>query len=225
MSHSEFLGTAERVSGVRLTPAMPMRKAATSDAALFAFLEEAKPRHLHLLGIGIENQRAKRLIRAIQYVSPTTFISMDSNRLRAVVGHSRPLTRLETRLRSAPAECMYGAVESPILSLCGDVLDYTDLIASPSQWASLEELTAIAKALNMPSRARHAFLEAPDKFLQSPCTEFDVLTWIEHPLMSHELDRAWRWFVEHKLRSGVRSAAIVGTFRGSSISNQIDLAA
>lgn len=220
MSHTEFLRTAEAITGVQLTPAMPMRKAATTGEALLSFIQSAKPRHIHLLGIGIENRRTEKLIRALRYVSPGMSISMDSNRLRAVVGKNRPLTQLETEFRSLPAESLYGAVESPILRLNGEVLDYTDLIAFPSLWATPEQLTGIARALNLAQSACQIFVDSPDEFLQTPCADFGDLTWFEHPVAACELDRAWCQFVEQRLRSGVRSAAIAGTFRGTRISEQ-----
>lgn len=95
LSHRQFLEASHAIAHVQLVPALPMRKAATSDAALLSCIEEVKPHHIHLLGMGIETRRAQRLIDAIQYVSPATYISMDSNRLRAVVGAGRPLTNCE----------------------------------------------------------------------------------------------------------------------------------
>lgn len=221
MSHGEFLEAAQNVAGIQLTPAMPMRKAATTAEALVCFVEKARPRHIHLLGIGIENRRTEKLIRALQYVSPATSISMDSNRLRAVAGKNRSLTQLENEFRSAPAERLYGAVESPVLTLNGEVLDYTDLIAFPSLWATPEQLTEIAGAINLPHPARQTLIDSPDEFLQTACVDFADLTWIEHPVLAHELDRAWHQFVDHKLRSGIRSASIVDTFREARISKQI----
>jgi hypothetical protein len=225
MSHREFFEAAEKIAGVRLTPAMPMRKAATSEAALLTFLEEVKPRHVHLLGIGIGNHRTERLIRAIRSIAPSISISMDSNLLRGVVGRNRPLSRLEVALREAPAECVYGTVESPVLALNGQSLDYTDLIAWPSWWATSAQLEEIATDLNLLSAARESFLESPDDFLQSPCPENDELAWIEHPVMAFLFDKAWERFVELRIRSGVRSAAIASVFRDSRVRGQLKQAA
>jgi hypothetical protein len=201
---------------------MPMRKAATSDAALLSFVEEVKPSHIHLLGIGIENPRAERLIDAIRYLSPATRISMDSNRLRAVVGRRRRLTVCETELRQADTEDVYGTVDSPVLRLNGETLDYTDLIAFPTLWAAPGQMLEIARAVHLSGAESEKLVNAPDAFLQSACGEFEDLTWIEHPLIALELDRAWKQFVERKLRTGVRSAAIAATFADSRISGQTD---
>jgi hypothetical protein len=87
MSLFEFYVAVGCVAGVPLIPALPMRKAATPVAELLAFVRQVCPTHLHLLGIGIDNPRAAKVIRAIFHFSPETTISMDSNRLQAV---SRP---------------------------------------------------------------------------------------------------------------------------------------
>lgn len=181
MSHAEFFAAAQLAAGVPLTPAMPMRKAATSAEDLLSFVGEFKPRHIHLLGIGIENSRAKGLVEAIRYFSPGTTISMDSNRLRAVAGHDRPLTRLETELRSSATKRLFGAVDSQVLALNGEAVDYTDLIASPSQWAAAEQLSAIANAAGMTEHERSGFATDPDQFLQSTIRGTDSPTWMEHP--------------------------------------------
>jgi hypothetical protein len=220
MSHRAFLDAAESAAGVPLAPAMPMRKAATSNEALLSFVEETRPRHIHLLGIGIGTRRAERLVEAIRYFSPSTRISMDSNRIRAVVGNRRPLTRVENQLRGTEAEGVYGTVESPVFSLTGETLDYTDLIASPSVWASTEQLHGLASAARLLADETIQLVAAPDDFLQSRCRGFDDLHWIEHPVMAFELDTVWRQFVELRLRATVRSAAIASVFADSRIRGQ-----
>ncbi|MBB6144315.1 hypothetical protein HNQ77_002267 [Silvibacterium bohemicum] len=220
MSHGTFLDAAEASAGVSLTPAMPMRKAATSDVALLSFIEDARPRHVHLLGIGIGTRRAERLIEAIRYFSPSTRITMDSNRLRAVVGNRRPLTQVERQLRRSEPECIYRAVDSPVLALMGETLDYTDLIASPSLWATTEQLRGITRAAQLRTGETALFIETPDDFLQSPCRNSDGLTWIEHPVMAFELDRAWHQYVDLRHSSNVRSAAIASVFADSPICGQ-----
>ena len=220
LSHREFFDAAHSVAAVALVAAMPMRKAATSETALLSFIEDVKPNHIHLLGIGIENRRAERVIDAIRFFSPATRISMDSNRLRAVAGRNRPLTVRETQLRGTDTEDVYGAVDSPVLTLNGEGLDYTDLIASPALWASPDQLFEIARALDLSDTESKELVNAPDEFLQSACRDFENLVWIEHPLMDLKLDRAWKQFVDRKLRTGVRSAAIAATFADSRISGQ-----
>lgn len=118
-----------------------------------------------MLGIGMGNPRTERLIRAIRSISPSISISMDSNLIRAVVGRNRPLSRLEAVLREAPAEYIYGTVESPVFDLTGQSLDYTDLIAWPSWWATLAQLEGIAADLDLQAAARESFLASPDDFL------------------------------------------------------------
>lgn len=68
-SHAEFYEAAMLVAGVPLTPAMPMRKAATSIADVVKFIEHVRPPHIHLLGIGVDNRKAPKLLRAIEHYS------------------------------------------------------------------------------------------------------------------------------------------------------------
>lgn len=136
MSHAEFLAEAEYRAHIRLAPAMPMRKAATTASALIDFVTTVKPCHIHLLGMGIDHPRAAKLLRLIRRFGPDTTISMDSNRIRAVAGRSRSLTRVESELRADRTEYVYGEVDSAVLSLTGEMLDYTDLVASPSLWCA-----------------------------------------------------------------------------------------
>jgi hypothetical protein len=81
---------AQEAIGVPLVPAFPMKKAATSDGDAERFLKAVQPTRIHLLGIGRENRRAGHIVDLIRRCSPSTEISMDSNRLRAVTGKSVP---------------------------------------------------------------------------------------------------------------------------------------
>ena len=217
MSHAELYEAGKDAAGVALTPAMPMRKAVTTATALVEFVQQVQPRHVHLLGIGLDNRRAAKLIRVIQHYCPGTLISMDSNRLRAKAGRGRPLTESEKELRAAPTERVYGAVNSTVLALSGEALDYTDLIASPSLWADEPKLLRIAEAVGMVGHQANAFVDDPDSFLQSPLSNQDQVIWIEHPLMELELDQAWEQYVDQIVRSRVRTAAIVSVFRDSAL--------
>lgn len=114
----------------------------------------------------------------------------------------------------------YGTVDSPVFSLTGETLDYTDLIASPSPWATTEQLHELARAAQLVADETIWFVEAPDDFLQSPCRGCDDLHWIEHPVMAFKLDTVWREYVESRLRATVRSAAIASVFADSRIRDQ-----
>jgi hypothetical protein len=217
MSHADFYRAAKQTAGVALVPAMPMRKAVTTAAALADFVQDLQPRRLHLLGMGIDNHNAQKVLRIVQHFSPETAISMDSNRLRAKAGKVRVLTRTESELHAAPAEDIYGAVESPTLALLGIGVDYTDQIAYPAAWCEPDQLQLIARAVALTPAETETFMADPDGFLQFPCRSADDLRWMEHPVMSIELDRAWHFYIECLIRSSVRSAAIIASFADSPI--------
>lgn len=221
LSHAQFYRAAIDAAAVALLPALPMKKAATSAVEIAEFVAEVRPPRLHLLGIGAENDRATKLIQLIRLYSPDTKISMDSNRIRAVTGKTRRMTSTEARLRAEEVECVYGDVQSESLALIGIGLDYTDSIAQPSGWASELQLRAIATMADFDLQGTSEFLADPDGFLQSHVRSHDRLAWIEHPLVSHALDRAWEEFVYGTVRTSVRTASIVHTFEGSIISRQV----
>lgn len=212
LSHVDFYNAASRAAGFSLTPAMPMRKAVTSAAAVVDFIRAVQPERIHLLGMGIDHPRASGLIRLLRAYSPSIKISMDSNRIRAVVGRGRRLTRCEEELRSVKPTRVYGAVESAVLTAAQVSLDYTDLIARPSLWAESDDLHAIASESCLTAEQRARFLRVPESLLQSDCDGFDGLLWIEHPLMSLALDSAWERRVQRIFGTHVRAAAILQVF-------------
>lgn len=220
LSHIAFYKTAQQTAGVPLIPAMPLRKAATSAESLLRFVSEVKPKYLHLLGMGIDHPRAVPLIQAVRYYCPDAFITMDSNRLRAVVGQDRPLTRAERELRSSEVENVFGEVISPVFSANEDILDYTDKVAFPSLWADSEHLHRIADLADLSDRERALFLSSPDDFLQGPWRGCEELSWIEHPLVEQALDDVWKTHVEQLCRRGVRQAAIASIFNTSRLRGQ-----
>lgn len=212
LSHAAFYSRAAEVASVRMIPAMPMRKAATSVTGLVSFLESVQSDRIHLLGAGIETRRARKIVKFLLTRYPALSVSMDSNRLRAVIGKGRPLTRREVQLRDQEIEGLYGSVASEALSKFGRSLDYTDLIAFPSSWADTLDLLAIAQSVSLTPDETEAFLREPDRFLQRPIVpdedESTGLVWIEHPVVSDGLDRAWERFVSKSIRSCVRTVAI-----------------
>ena len=214
LSHEGFYREAISVAGVPLIPAMPLKKAVTPPSDLVDFVLSVRPPRLHLLGMGAENRNARKILRLIEHYSPETEITMDSNRLRAVTGKGRRMTILESELRDEPASYLYSEVESHVLRSMGIRLDYTDSIATPSYWATEEQLSRMADSLGFNQQQRNAFLAAPDEMLQSPFDGNDMAM-IELPDVSHALDCMWNEFVLEQVRRSVRSAAIVQTFADS----------
>jgi hypothetical protein len=200
MTHAEFLRAAEVAAGIPLVPAMPMRKAATLTTALVEFVQELKPRHIHLLGMGIENRRAPRILRLMRHFSPETSVSLDSNRIRAVSGAARPLTLTEAAMRSSTAEGVY-----------------SEVIASPSWWCTRDQFHSIAGSVGLLPHESAEFGRDPDNFLQTPFPENTEISWMEYPLMEVELNRAWEDFLNQTIHSSIRTAAIVRVFQDSAI--------
>ena len=195
-----------------------MKKAATSFEGVLAFVREVRPRRIHLLGMGYETSRARRLVSMLLALDPQLIVSLDSNRIRAVTGKGRRMTRLEAQLREEEPSGIYAEVEADAFQLAGVRLDYTDAIAQPSTWTQPAQLEAIASQLGITGADRRAFLADPDDYLQRPATGMEDVSFIELPHVSHALDLAWQAYVAQQQDAAVRTAAIRQTFCEARIS-------
>ena len=207
-----FYRRALDVAGVPMSPALPMKKAGMSHGEVFAFLQVTRPAHVHLLGMGFERALAKRLVRLLLNSFGALTVSLDSNRLRAVAGHSRPMTGKERSYHSTPVSSFYGEVDHPALAESRVKLDYTEAIAFPSLWAGDPELGRVASeaCLTHPEE----FLSDPDGFLQQE--NVGSARW-ECPVLSAALDRAWSRYVGASVKAAVRTAAISTIFTNAQI--------
>jgi hypothetical protein len=217
LSPVDFYRKAVKTAGIPLVPAMPMKKAATAFAEVINFVQEVQPRRIHLLGMGYERSRARLLVRALQTVCPDLKITMDSNRIRAVTGKDRKMTRLEAKLRCDEPTSVFGEVGAEAFELSGCRLDYTDSISTPSAWLSTDKIESIADRSCMTSKERNAFVNSPDEFLQQPINGNEDLSYIELPHVAHALDIAWQSHVNAELERAVRTAAIRKLFSGARI--------
>jgi hypothetical protein len=100
-----FWAEAQAVLGMTeadgLVPALPCKKNATSPADVVAFVQAARPRALHCLGLGARNANAAALVRALREVDAELEISLDSNAIRANVGRAAGVARALTAATDA----------------------------------------------------------------------------------------------------------------------------
>jgi hypothetical protein len=211
-THETFYAMAQAIVGLPLVPAFTMKKAATSDADAERFLKAIQPTRIHLLGMGPDNRRAGHILDLIRRCSPSTEISIDSNRLRAVTGKKRRMTVMEHTFRGAEIENLFNEVESPVLATLGVRLDYTEHISSPSQWTSRAMLREIAVSSSLTVSEMHGFFADPDAFLDRIIPGTECNYW-ENPLVALALDQAWGKYVQQEIHSHVRTAAIRQTFQ------------
>ena len=209
LSATQFFRQAVAVAGIDLIPALPMKKAGMSHADVLRFVDEVRPSRLHLLGMGYERRTAKALVRALLEAHGELTLTLDSNRLRAVIGQRRRLTVAERQLRGTPMEGLYGEAEHEALRGVDERLDYTDSIAFPSSWASDDALRTIATTAFFTSCERSAFLADPDGYLQQDRSGYQV--W-ECAVVAAALDRAWCAWVDSRVQAAVRTAAIHEVF-------------
>lgn len=220
LAPAKFFRAALQASGLDLVPAMPMKKAATGFAEVLAFVQEVRPRRLHLLGMGYERSQARKLVSMLQVIAPDMEISLDSNRLRAVTGKGRVMTKTEATMREEEPYGVYAEVQSEALELADRRLDYTDLIASPSTWITREQLRVLAVTIGLTTDAWADFLADPDGFLQEEADGFDSVAYIELPHIAHALDTAWQQRVMTEIGDAIRTAAIRKTFSEARIAKR-----
>ena len=79
--------------------ALPCKKGATTLEELGAFCKAVKPGKLHLLGMGVNNANAQKAMDIIAANSPSSIVSMDSNKITANVGRQRDGVRPLTAAR------------------------------------------------------------------------------------------------------------------------------
>jgi 3'-phosphoadenosine 5'-phosphosulfate sulfotransferase (PAPS reductase)/FAD synthetase len=88
-----YQDTVENLGTDKFVSALPSNEAAVPPAELLDFVRTAKPRAIHLLGLGKQTLVDAWRRRFVQAVRPRLIVvTADANRLRAIVGQGRPLT-------------------------------------------------------------------------------------------------------------------------------------
>ena len=199
---ADFYQKVLAVLGFNVVPAIPMKKAACSPAEVLRFLKRTAVTSIHLLGIGLANAKAASLIHQIKEIAPEIRISLDSNRIRAAVGHNRPITKLEREYVDKLAGSWSGEVD--LREWDDHIYDMTELLFSPSEW--LGRVTTIETFANsltwLSSAQRSEFVHDPDAFL---CKE-GADDWIAQALMEQ-----YAAFVRKQARPAARSRAVAET--------------
>jgi hypothetical protein len=153
------------VPTAQLVAAIPMKKDATSTAELVAFLRDAQPARVHLLGLGPKSPRFAEVVAAARRAAPAAELLCDSVLITSLVGRTngrggapRPLT---AALDAVSAELEEGL----FLGDCGDV-DWTEAASCPSVWLTAAGLRRFADAVGATGADRDALLADVDAWLQ-----------------------------------------------------------
>ena len=185
MGASSFYIKAQDAVGAALVPALPMKKGATPPSEAVGILAELDVASAHLLGLGIKNSNAADILRSAAYLAPRTQLTIDGNLITANVGRAsglRPLTRALDDVRDAMTEHAWSGIDLP---LAGGVLDYTDLVSSPSEWMSRAERKLVAHAARLSGDTLATFLRDPD-----------AICLVDEPALDWAVDAAWRRWVD-----------------------------
>lgn len=141
------------LAGIPFVPAIPSKKDATPLAELVAYLKERQPARVHLLGLGERSPRLRETLDAFQRLAPGTAVSLDANRISAVVGRTeatpRGLTAAQdyVRQRDLAHDYQHG--------------DYTDLIGDPAAWLTASQLARVAQAAGLDAAWTRRFVADP----------------------------------------------------------------
>lgn len=149
LSLADFWTLAQQILGIpagQLVAAIPMKKDATSTAELAAFVAEAQPARLHLLGLGPKSARFGEVVAAVRAASPATEIFSDSVLITSLVGRTNGKGGAPRPLTAANDE-VGAELEEALFADCGDI-DYTDAISCPSTWLTATGLKRLAADLS-----------------------------------------------------------------------------
>lgn len=207
---------ASTLLGIPLVPAFPIPKGRTTAHDVFRFATLARPREIHLLGVGLRSRRPRELLPLLAKELPGLRVSMDANLITSAVGRradgtaGRRLTAAQDAVRQRGFPRAFGETVDSAWDIRAD---YTDSVALPSTWLGPAALRAVADALSLSGEHRGRWRKDPDAFLQAPIDGPDSPSWWEHPAMEEALEAAWMRHL-HRLHTAPRKAeAIRRTFR------------
>lgn len=205
LAAADFYREVVGVLGFEAIPALPAMKAAMTPAEVVGFVREVRPARVHLLGMGARNHKFDGILRSLRAASPTTAVSLDSNRIVAAVGRGaspRKLTRAQDVARDELAGLCRGDLPRDLL---GGGFDYTDLIGDPAAWLSPNGLRRVAKQAGLGKRQTTAFRRDPMAFL-------DALDEDDRYEVELALEEAWGAWCQQRIAPEARRRAIRATF-------------
>lgn len=205
LAAAEFYRRVVAVLGFEAIPALPAMKAAMTPAEVLGFVREVKPARVHLLGMGARNRKFDGILRSLRDASPTTAVSLDSNRIVAAVGRGRSPRKL-TRAQDVARDEMGGLCRGSLpTDMIGGSFDYTDLIGDPSAWLSLKGLARVAREAALTRAQAKAFGADPMGYLAELDEE-------DRHLVELALEEAWSAWCAQRIAPEARRRAIATTF-------------
>ena len=192
---ASILGTEQWV------PAIPFKKATATPEDLEEYLSLVRPPRVHLLGVGPRSSIAPQIAQAVRRGSPRTQVQMDSVVLTAHTARKGGIRRI-TAAQDAARERLreerhsgYKEVVSP---------DWTDLVGSPSHWASPTALRRIGKAHGVKGADLKELLAHPDDFFQKQMNGWPFYAMAEPEIHAELAKRMHKEETFETKRGGVR---------------------
>ena len=147
LDQASFYRAAIDAAGLRecegrtVTAALPCKKAATTALELAAFVRDAKPTHVHLLGMGAKNRKIHDYVAALGGTS----YSLDSCWITANVGRGRGKRRPYTKAQDAAAQLLAGCgrIAGAASKLASDVVLKLELALRIALGAPLPQTSVV----------------------------------------------------------------------------------
>lgn len=250
MSQVAFWAACCELLNCAVTPALPMKKAATTPAEALAFLRDVQPADVHLLGFGLKNRAARPFFTMAAQLAPATTFTLDANLITASVGRddAGDATRALTAAQDAIHARGFDAPDTLEAARWGLWFDWTDLASDPIAWTSRAERLTIAKDARLSDRDARSFAQDPATFLQTPfrltsdgarsCPSDDgtphlfdeddaddaedAMRWWEEPQLAWTLEQAYRRFLREAVVQPRKALAITKAFAHHPAARQFD---
>lgn len=198
------LGFEDFIRGV------PSRKNATPRHELVKFLAEARPRAVHLLGLGPTSpeygDRVALCVRAgAEAFCDSVAVRALSGRTNGRGGGPRALTSAQDEAREELTIERWGGTDGMV------PIDYTDAISDPEAWLSPAERRRVLAELGEISGMRPELDDDLSVWLQT--SDDGEGPWrYEHPLVGAVLDAAWVRHHERETKPEIKRRAVLRVF-------------
>jgi hypothetical protein len=189
-----------------------MRKGRASVQDVILFAKLARPREVHLLGLGLRSRSARLFLPLLARQFSGINVSMDANLITAAVGRridgsaARRLTAAQDAIRRRGFPDPFGETSEPEWQIHAD---YTDSASFPSSWLGPAGLRNVAAAAGLSPEQTAQWRKDPDAFLQRRIAPHgDAPRWWQNPVLDLAIESEWMRHL-HRIHAAPRKARAI----------------